>query len=201
MVMDLRETAAVAEVSPKVIRHCLEQEVIKPARKKGHWRFSEDDALFFALRDAIPFDIDVKDQRALYTLVVRHKENTSGWKLVDEETLELGTDRLRVSVDFSRIRRELKRRFDLLAKRETRIVSRMDTLGGEPVFAGTRVAVRHVGLLMLRGVPMEEMRVDFPRLKEEDFELAKLLAMIGPKPGRPRRLPPLRFLRDGKEVK
>jgi uncharacterized protein (DUF433 family) len=196
MVMNLKETAAVAAVSPKVIQHCLQAAVVKPARKAGHWRFTAADALFFALRNAIPFDIDLADQRALYALVAgRKKTGTGGWTLVDEDTLELGKNQLRVSLDFSRIRRELVRRVTLLAEREKRIVSRMDTMGGEPVFAGTRVSVRHVGLLMLRGVPMKEMREDFPRLKEDDFELARLLAMIGPKPGRPRRLPPLRFVR------
>jgi uncharacterized protein (DUF433 family) len=201
MVMNLKETAAVAAVSPKVIQHCLHAAVVKPARKAGHWRFTAEDALFFAIRNAIPFDIDLADQRALYALLAGHKKTTpAGWRLVDPDTLELGKNLLRVSLDFRSIRRELDRRLELLRKRETRIVSNIETLGGEPVFAGTRVSVRHVGLLMLRGVPMKEMREDFPRLKEEDFELAKLLAMIGPKPGRPRRLPPLRFLRNGKEV-
>lgn len=208
--MNLREAAAVADVSPKVIRHCLEQKVVKPTRKRGHWRFSEDDALFFALRAAIPFDIDVNDQKVLYKLIVAgdFRQDFAGWKRLGEHTLEIlkvphhGTKRsseagLRIVVDFKGIAEALRRRVKLLVEREKRIESREDTLGGEPVFAGTRVSVRHVGLLVLRGVPMEEIRADFPRLKDEDFELAKLVAMIGPKPGRPRRLPPLRFEREG----
>ena len=196
MVMDLKEAAAIADVSAKVIRHCLEAEVIAPTRTEGHWRFTLEDALFFALRDALPFAIDLEDQRALYDLVVgRKKRSTSGWKLIDPDTLELGKNQLRMSVDFSLIRRDLTRRLALLAKREERIVSSPETLGGTPVFVGTRVSVAHVGALMLRGVPMAQMKEDFPRLKEEDFELAHLLARIGPPPGRPRRLPPIRLVR------
>ncbi|MBI4814869.1 MAG: DUF433 domain-containing protein [Deltaproteobacteria bacterium] len=45
-------------------------------------------------------------------------------------------------------------------------MSNTNTLGGEPVFVGTRVSVRRVGMLLLRGVPMVQMREDFPRLAE-----------------------------------
>ncbi|MBI2376610.1 MAG: DUF433 domain-containing protein [Deltaproteobacteria bacterium] len=188
---------------------------MRPARRAGHWRFSEADALFFALRNAIPFDIDRADQKALYEMLVAADADVGSWacwRRVNEDTIELLRVRhhrtkscaeqpgLRVVVDFKEIREALMHRLDVLEKRTERITSTMDILGGTPVFAGTRVSVRHVGLLMLRGVPMKVMKEDFPYLKDDDFELARLLALIGPPPGRPRRLPPLRFSRDGQQV-
>ncbi|MBI4817369.1 MAG: DUF433 domain-containing protein [Deltaproteobacteria bacterium] len=196
-VLTLTETAALAGVSQKVIRHSLAQEVVKPARdrKTRRWRFTEADALFFKLRGAIPFPLELEAQRGLYELVVkRSRREMSGWRLIDDDTLELLMNVLQLRVDLRPLRAHVRRLVALLGEREKRIVSRRDTLGGEPVFAGTRVSVNRVGQLMLRGVPMKEMKNDFPRLKDDDFELARLLATMGPRPGRPSgRLPRLRF--------
>ncbi len=49
-------------------------------------------------------------------------------------------------------------------------------LGGELVFKGTRVSVSHVSGLILKGVPLEELRQDFPHLSERCFELARAFA-------------------------
>ena len=58
-------------------------------------------------------------------------------------------------------------------------------LGGEPAFAGTRLAVRHIGGLVLRDA-IDEVREDYPYLNDEDIELAKLYTLAYPKRGRPR---------------
>lgn len=57
-----------------------------------------------------------------------------------------------------------------------RIESRPDVLGGEPVFKGTRISVRHVGKLVKKGVPLAELREDFPSLSEDDLVFAALFA-------------------------
>lgn len=47
-----------------------------------------------------------------------------------------------------------------------------DILGGEPVFAGTRTSVRHIGSLVARGL-QDEVREDYPHLSDEDLALAE----------------------------
>lgn len=200
MVLGVRELAAVADVSPKVIRHSVAAEVVRPKQQSGHLRFSEDDALYFALKAAIPFAIDLPDQKQLYALVTGKRRAPTRWVRVDDDTLALRGARIGLSVDFSQVRRELRRRLALLAERGERITSSPDVLGGEAVFVGSRISVRHVGQLIERGVSLEELREDFPRLSDDDFELARLVAAIGPGPGRPRRRPPLRLLRPTKRV-
>lgn len=60
----------------------------------------------------------------------------------------------------------------------TRIVQRDDTLGGEPVFEGTRIPVRHVGLLARKGTSLAEILEDYPALREGDVSIAA--ALVGP---------------------
>ena len=59
-------------------------------------------------------------------------------------------------------------------------------LGGEPVFPKSRLAVRNIGKQVLRGVPAAELREDYPYLKAQDIEFAKLYTLAYPKMGRPR---------------
>jgi uncharacterized protein (DUF433 family) len=63
-----------------------------------------------------------------------------------------------------------------------------DIMGGEPVFPKSRLTVRHIGSMMLRGRgdTLREIREDYPYLNAEDIEFAKLYTMAYPKVGRPR---------------
>lgn len=72
-------------------------------------------------------------------------------------------------------------------KRE-RVVSDPEIMGGEAVFANTRLTVRHIGSMILRGRgdTLQEIREDYPYLKPEDIEFAKLYTVAYPKVGRPR---------------
>lgn len=65
-----------------------------------------------------------------------------------------------------------------------RIESRADLLGGEPVFIGTRLSVRHIGGMALSGVPEREIRADYPQLSSDDITFAALFARIRPLAGK-----------------
>ena len=78
------------------------------------------------------------------------------------------------------------RRIELYRRGKERVTSSEAVLGGEPVFAGTRLAVRHVGGMRLRGEPVERILEDYPYLSEEDVEFAALFAEANPPLGRPR---------------
>lgn len=69
--------------------------------------------------------------------------------------------------------------------KRTRVVIDSDIMGGEPVFANSRLTVRHIGGLALKGA-LEEIREDYPYLKSEDIALAKLYTVAYPKLGRRR---------------
>lgn len=63
-------------------------------------------------------------------------------------------------------------------------------LGGEPVFPKSRLAVRQIGGMLLKGASLDEVKEDYPFLKDEDLELAKLFTVAYPRVGRPREAPP-----------
>lgn len=69
---------------------------------------------------------------------------------------------------------------------KTRLVSQEDILGGEPVFAGSRLAVRRVGALAERGESATALLQDYPSLKPADIEFARLYTKAYPRVGRPR---------------
>jgi uncharacterized protein (DUF433 family) len=77
-------------------------------------------------------------------------------------------------------------RADLYKKGLARIVSDKKVLGGEPVFRGTRLSVRHVGGMRLNGEPTERILGDYPDLSAEDVEFAALYATANPAPSRAR---------------
>jgi uncharacterized protein (DUF433 family) len=68
---------------------------------------------------------------------------------------------------------------------DNRIERDPDRMGGAPVFRGTRIPVRHIGLMANAGVPMEEILEDYPELDKEDIEFARLFVEANPLMGRP----------------
>jgi uncharacterized protein (DUF433 family) len=68
--------------------------------------------------------------------------------------------------------------------KECRVVSDPKILGGEPVFAGSRLSVRHIG-----GLPASEragILEDYPYLSENDIHFARVFSRAYPRLGRPR---------------
>lgn len=70
--------------------------------------------------------------------------------------------------------------------RDKRVATDPSVLGGEPVFRGTRLAVRRIGEAAERPAAVKEMLEDYPYLKAEDVEFARRFARAYPRVGRPR---------------
>ncbi len=179
----LGEVAVLAGVDEKAARHALNDVLGKPAGS-----FGVRDVVFFVMRTQLLSLTDSADvQRALY---VRLHERSA--RLVGQEGLELclkaqHSSSFRVVVEpYSAARQVLAR---ILAFREgsRRVVRSDDVQGGALVFKGTRIPVAHVGALVKRGVPVEQLREDFPQLKPQDFEFARMLVEMNPPRGRPRK--------------
>lgn len=84
------------------------------------------------------------------------------------------------------------------ARGRRRVESDPRVMGGEPVFAGTRIPVAHVAGLLAKKVPLDELRQDYPALTDDDLAFASMLAAMKPNPGRPRTK--LALTRGGREV-
>ena len=79
-----------------------------------------------------------------------------------------------------------RRRVSLYGSRgRSRMVSDENILGGEPVFRGTRLSVRHIGEMHLKGEPTERILENYPMLTAEDVEFAALYIATYPPGDRP----------------
>ena len=77
-------------------------------------------------------------------------------------------------------------RIDLYREGLKRVREDDDILGGEAVFKGTRLAIRHIGDMRARGEAVERIVEDYPYLTRDDIEFARLYAEAHPLVGRPK---------------
>jgi uncharacterized protein (DUF433 family) len=193
----LKEAAVLADISEKSIRHELAREIATPARRPAgasvRRRLDDHDILYLTLLAALPVSLAVADRRDLYAMIVCRLPARGRWRRKGDRLTLLGT--VPVEIDASELRRRLAARLRLYRRGRARLVARPDLVGGEPVFEGTRVPVRHIGLLARKGVPIAEILEDYPALDENDIAFARLFTELRPDPGRPRK--PLSFIQAG----
>lgn len=68
------------------------------------------------------------------------------------------------------------------------IVQDPEVMGGDPVFAGTRVPVDSVLASLDEGETLEALQRAYPMVTREHVEAARLFRRLNPSRGRPRRL-------------
>lgn len=91
-----------------------------------------------------------------------------------------------ITCNWDAIVEEAASRASLYNRGKEQVTSDERIFGGEPVFAGTRLPVRHIGGLRLKGEPLERIRDDYPELTPEDIEFAELFTEANPLLGRPK---------------
>ena len=185
-IFSLKEAAAIAGLPEAVVRREIEHGVLRPAlRRRGRRHavvFDTGSIVYLTLRRELPLDLDRKDRAALYRIIADKATNAGGW-VRDGARLRNGL----VSIDLSGPRRIASARLSDFETGRKRVVSDPAILGGEPVFSGTRLSVRHIGRLASRGTAPDEILVDYPSLGPEDVRFAEMFARMKPDPGRPRR--------------
>ncbi|MBZ4375369.1 DUF433 domain-containing protein [Corallococcus sp. AS-1-6] len=189
--LSVEELAALAEVPSRRVWQELEEGIL-PGRAKGRTRHSFGPRDVFYLRLVRHLEraltLNQSARRELHEAISRvhddRKSHPSSWRKTDT-----GWEFTSVQASFDARQpfAESVKKVRLFIHGKRRIESRPDILGGEPVFKGTRIAVRHVGDLLLKGVPRAEVREDFPRLDDEDLTFAALFAQLPRPPGRPRK--------------
>jgi uncharacterized protein (DUF433 family) len=81
---------------------------------------------------------------------------------------------------------EVRPRVSLYAHGLERVEENNGILGGAAVFRDSRISVLHIGKMAERGVPMNEILEDYPKLTEDDVKFAMLYFRARPPVGRPR---------------
>jgi len=183
----VKEAAALAGSSERVIRNEIERGVIRVKRKaRGRAAavtLPRGAVLYFRLLKEMPVRLPRSDRSELYRLLAGRSATAGSWRY-DRGRLRRGI----LTLDAKAAEDDLDHHLRAYEAGSRKVVSRPDILGGEPVFAGTRIAIRHVGGLALRGAPIEEIKLDFPSLNETDIAFAAVFSRMKPAPGRPAKL-------------
>jgi uncharacterized protein (DUF433 family) len=200
-VLSLRETVVLAEISEAKLRKDIEKGFLSPLRgSESRHCFRWPDVFFLSAVYRSEFLTGGARQKVLRKLIetlltpaYRHEYNLS---LCDKVLYRRPSDlitrcnRMMIDaalfIDFDRVREELTPRVDLYATGLSRIEEKEGTLGGEAVFKNTRLSVRHVGKISADGEPTESILSDYPYLREEDIQFARLYHEAHPTLGRPR---------------
>jgi len=189
---DLNEAALLAEMNPEEVRRELKVGILPRRRdSKGNrlaFEFREI-AYLYALH-AVPFPLPEGEKREIFAVLVERAESSRGWHRGASELLFSSREGpFKAEVYFGAFLRRV------LAMWRGRRRVRVDpaVMSGEPVFEGTRIPVRDVGMKLKRGAAREEILRDFPALSPADLDFARMFAEMPRPPGRPSRL---RFVRE-----
>jgi len=181
----LKETAVLAGLSERALRNEVDRGILRPRRiargQRRALRLPVDAILYLKLVQETPFALTRADRADLYRLLVDRERRRGGWTAAGN-ALRSGI----VTIDAAGPRRWLAERLRVYRRGLRRLASSPEVLGGEAVFVGTRISIRHIGRLALRGMELEELLADFPALTPDDIAFARIYASMKPAPGRPR---------------
>lgn len=91
-------------------------------------------------------------------------------------------------VDVGEARKQVDRGVRDLEAAEAIVAKDKATLGGEPVFKGTRIPVYGIAAMLEAGATAEELLSGYPKLTERLLGLARIWAAAHPRRGRPKSL-------------
>jgi uncharacterized protein (DUF433 family) len=199
----LKEAAVLSRLSEDKLRREVERKVIEPrivaAGSAHRLLFGESEILFFAMLNSLSGAIELTPlARAkagrLVIGIARPKARTTARS--DPDFRGAWAARLNrewsnsinaiVTVNWDALIEDLGPRIDLYRAGLKRIREDDEILGGEPVFHGTRLAVRHIGGMRAKGEPAALIVKDYPELTADDVEFALLYTEAHPVVGRPK---------------
>jgi uncharacterized protein (DUF433 family) len=187
-ILSVKETAVLADVKEKTIRHEMSASVVRPLHKtKTRVGLGPRAVFYFSLVSGLRVELTKADRKDLFVLITHRRWSKGHWKR-ESGRLVLGGGPVPIELPTSELVRRIAARVRLFARGKRRIVSNPEILGGEPVFEGTRISVRHVGELAKKGVPGDVLREDFPALSENDINFARMYAELGRPRGRPKKM-------------
>jgi len=169
------EAAAFVQLPTKRIYKEIENKIISPVSPPTQIPFA---ALIYlqALKD-VDFEFSVENRILLYKRLVEALEQSL-------PILNIGAY---LELKVNAIQRELS---ELIADFEAwkkDLISDPNIMGGETVFPGSRLTVRHIGAILEKGESPEIIREDYPYLSESDVKFAHLYVKAYPAIGRPKK--------------
>ena len=169
------EAAALLDLSERQIRKEFEHGLLTSKAKP---RLSFSALVYLLTLKQIGLELGVADRKRLLKAVrnaLAHGAQPKEVPLTTVLTLQLGT-----------VVRDVESKVKAFEGWKEKLVTSPDVLGGEPVFPGSRLAVRHVGAIAERGEAVERILEDYPYITTRDVEFARTFTRAYPRAGRPR---------------
>jgi uncharacterized protein (DUF433 family) len=206
--LSLRETTVLADVAETKVRKDIETGLLTPIKSANVERllFRWADVFVFAAvykSDLLSAALRKKAFAELEGLLApssrRHfYEHLNAEALLaamltrDRPSQMFGAcDRLKLDdylfIDIAKVVEDLAPRVDLYAAGLTHIEKKEGVLGGEVVFKNTRLSVNHIGKMREGGEAIADIIEDYPYLRQDDIEFARLYFKAHPMLGRPPR--------------
>jgi uncharacterized protein (DUF433 family) len=141
--------------------------------------FTFADLVYFAVLAVLGVQLGVEDRRKLHVLIAAAMVARRRPPRVEISPV--------LEVRLDRVAKDAQGKLDRFESwKKKRVVTDETILGGEPTFPESRLAVRHIGGMLLRGASVEEIREDYPYLENQDIEFATIFTRAYPRMGRPR---------------
>ena len=141
--------------------------------------FTLGDLVYFFAVAVLGVQLGVDDRKRLHAVIASAmSERKRPLRVEISPVLEVRLDRVASDAEGKLARFE--------AWKAKRVVTDENVLAGEPTFPKSRLAVRHVGGMLIKGASKDEVLEDYPSLKDEDIEFAPVYTRAYPRMGRPR---------------
>ncbi|HEX3885595.1 MAG TPA: DUF433 domain-containing protein [Stellaceae bacterium] len=170
------EAAVLSQQSLKAVNNAIDKKTVAAQRRGGSRVLDEQAVVYLALERDLSRDTTPAFRRRLSAEIAsspRRRVVTVGALMLD----------LRAP------RREIKERIAQLRRAARLVTVDPETMGGQPVFRGTRVPVHLIAELLRLGETPERLLVDYPRITAEMVRLAPIYATAHPQRGRPLKQP------------
>ncbi len=176
-VITVKEAAFAAGVSVKAVNQAIDREHIqtRPLRRgtdAARRGIAPSEAVYLTISQVLAPEVRRKVYRAF-----------RGKALLElPRRLDMGA----VVLDLEGAIENVEERLGLLASMKERVEVDPEVRGGEPIFRGTRIPIHTIAQKRAMGSTNQELLEDYPKLAEEDLELATRYAELYPRRGRPR---------------
>jgi uncharacterized protein (DUF433 family) len=168
------EAAVLSRLSLKAVNNAIDKQTV-PAHRSSRGRLLDHPALIYlSLERRLAGDTTPEFRRRLFAEIAASPRRRA---------ITVGA----LMVDIDKPRREVTERVRELRRAERLITTDPETMGGNPVFRGTRVPVHLIDEKLRLGETVERLREDYPRVSEEMIQLAPIYAAAHPLRGRPRK--------------
>jgi uncharacterized protein (DUF433 family) len=176
-VITVKEAAFAAGVSVKAVNQAIDREQIqtRPLRRAtdGARRgIGPGEAVFLTVSQVLAPEVRRKVYRS--------------FRGRDLPELPRRLDMGGVVLELEGVIQSVEERLSLLSSMRERVEVDPEIRGGEPVFRGTRIPIHGIARKRALGSTNEELLEDYPKLTEDDLELATGYAELYPRRGRPR---------------